>query len=41
MVKLKDLRTALPKETKWVTPEERKQQFAERLASYEFRLIDH
>lgn len=40
VVKLKDLRKALPQGTKWVTLAERKQQLAERLASYEFRLID-
>ena len=40
LVKLQDLPSVLPKGTKMVTPVERKQQLAERLAAYQFRLID-
>lgn len=40
LVKLQDLPSILPKGTKRVTPAERQQQLAERLASYKFRLID-
>jgi hypothetical protein len=37
LVKLEDLRRVLPETTKWVTPEEREQQLADRLASFNGR----
>jgi hypothetical protein len=37
VVKLDDLRRALPPETKWVTPQEREQQLADRLAAFNRR----
>ena len=37
LVKLDDLRRVLPEGTKWVTPQEREQQLAERLASFNRR----
>ena len=37
LVKLKDLQTVLPTETTWVTPEQRKQQLADRLAAFNRR----
>lgn len=37
VVKLKDLRTVLPAETKWMTPDDRKQQLAKRLAEFSLR----
>ena len=39
LVKLKDLERVLPAETKWVTPEERKQQIADRLAAFNGRFV--
>jgi hypothetical protein len=41
VVKLADLPGVLPPETKFVTPEERRQQQADRAASYAWRLLDH
>jgi hypothetical protein len=40
VVKLDQLRSVLPKETRWVTPEQRRQQLAERLAAYNRRLAE-
>lgn len=37
LVKLADLRDVLPEDTKWVTPEEREQQIADRLAAFHQR----
>jgi hypothetical protein len=37
VVKLSDLESVLPAETKWVTAEERKQQIDERFASFQRR----
>ena len=37
IVKLSDLKNVLPKETKWVTPEERKQQLDQRLDHFNLR----
>lgn len=37
LVKLDELKHVLPAETKWVTPEERRQQLAERLAEFNLR----
>lgn len=37
LVKLNDLKRVLPPETKWVTPEERKQQLAQRLREFNLR----
>jgi hypothetical protein len=37
LVKLADLKDVLPEGTKWVTPEERKQQIADRYASFQRR----
>jgi hypothetical protein len=37
LVKLADLERVLPEETKWVTPQEREQQLADRLASFKRR----
>lgn len=41
IVPLADLRSHLPEETRFVTAEERRQQLAERAASYAWRLQDH
>lgn len=41
LVKLKDLDKRLLAETKWVTPEERKLQLAQRLELFKVRFIDH
>jgi hypothetical protein len=41
LVKLDALRSALPRETKFVTAKERAQQLADRAASYAWRLLDH
>lgn len=41
VVKLADLKSALPPETKFVTVDERAQQLADRAASYAWRLLDH
>lgn len=40
VVKLDQLRSVLPKETRWVTPEQRRQQLTERLAAYNRRLAE-
>jgi hypothetical protein len=41
VVKLADLKTELPAETKFVTAEDRKKQQSERAANYAWRLLDH
>lgn len=41
VVKLPDLRSVLPPETKFVTPEERAKQRADRAAAYAWRLLNH
>ena len=41
VVKLADLKTVLPAETKFVTAQERKQQQAARAKAYSWRLLDH
>ncbi len=41
VVKLADLKMELPPETKFVTPDERKKQCADRAANYSWRLMDH
>jgi hypothetical protein len=40
VVKIKDLKSVLPKETVWVTPEDRKKQLTERKNSYALRLAN-
>jgi hypothetical protein len=40
VMKLAELKKALPAETKWVTPAERKVQLSERLSSYALRLAN-
>ena len=39
LVKLKDLPNVLPRGTRWLTPDERKKQLAQRAAAYERRII--
>ncbi len=41
LVPLAELRDRLPAETRYVTPEERRRQLAERAESYAWRLMDH